>query len=103
GDGYGATDNNALPDAIRGVYISPSFPTGEQNISGWADWCGSSFAVPIVSALSAHLMAQGWTAANTMIRLTAGQVRQSETLFGAPPTAPSLLGNVIQVQQRFGL
>ncbi|TMC21627.1 MAG: S8 family peptidase [Chloroflexi bacterium] len=103
GDGYGITDSNALPDAVRGVYIAPNFPAGEQNIAGWADWCGTSFSVPIVSALGAHLMAQGWTAANIMIKLTTGQTLPGEMLFGASPIAPTLLGNIIQVQQRFGL
>jgi subtilisin family serine protease len=59
GDAHGATDANGLPDAVRGIYISPTFPDGEQNITGWADWCGSSFATPIISALGAHLVAQG--------------------------------------------
>lgn len=103
GDGYGLTDSSALPDAVRGIYIAPNFPAGEQNTAGWADWCGTSFSTPIVSALGAHLMAQGWTAANIMIRLTTGQTLPGEMLFGAPPIAPTLLGNIIQVQQRFGL
>lgn len=105
GDGYGMTDINALPDAVRGVYISPTFPTGEQNPAGWADWCGSSFATPIVSALGAHLMAQGRSATNTMLRLTTSQERREsrdDRLFGSPPETPSLLGNIIRVQQRFG-
>jgi Subtilase family len=104
GDLYGATDANALPDAVRGVYISPNFPTGEQNTSGWADWSGSSFSTAIVGALGAHLLAQGWSAANIMTRLAAGgQEHRQEVLFGTAPDAPSLLGNIIRVQQRFGL
>lgn len=102
GDSYGATDTNALPDAVRGIYISPTFPTGEQNISGWADLTGSSFATPIISALAAHLMGQGWSASNIITRLS-GQDRRSEALFGASPDAPTLLTNIIKVQQRFGM
>ena len=102
GDGYGSLDANALPDAVRGVYISTTFPSGEQNTSGWADWCGTSFSTPIISGLSAHLMAQGRTASNT-IAFLAGQERRGESLFGSPPEASSLLANVIRVQQRFGL
>ncbi|HEY4386306.1 MAG TPA: S8 family serine peptidase [Ktedonobacteraceae bacterium] len=104
GDIYGATDANALPDAVRGVYISPNFPTGEQNTSGWADWSGSSFSTPIASALGAHLLAQGWSAANIVTKLaTGGQERKADRLFGVAPDAPALLGNIIRVQQRFGL
>jgi subtilisin family serine protease len=101
GDGYGMTDASALPDAVRGLYISPTFPMGEQNSAGWADWSGTSFATPIVSAMGAHLMAQGRSAANTIVRLTANQER-GELLFGSPPEIPSLLGNILRVQQRFG-
>jgi hypothetical protein len=103
GDGYGSIDTNALPDAVRGIYIAPTFPGAEQNLTGWADWCGTSFATPIVSALGAHLMAQGWSASNAITRLASSQERRSETLFGTPPDAPGLLGNIIRVQQRFGL
>jgi subtilisin family serine protease len=103
GDGYGAKDKNGLPDAVRGVYISSSFPDGEQNISGWADWSGTSFATPIVSALAAHLMAQGWSSSNIITRLAAGSGRRSDTGLGSAPDVPNLLANVIRVQQRFGL
>jgi hypothetical protein len=40
-----------LPDAVRGVYIAPTFPGGEPNFNGWADWSGTSFATPVISAL----------------------------------------------------
>jgi hypothetical protein len=103
GDSYGVLDANALPDAVRGIYISPTFPGGEQNTSGWADWCGTSFATPIISALAAHLMAQGWSATNILTRFSVGQERRGDMLFGASPEAPSLLANIIRVQQRFGL
>lgn len=102
GDDYGSLDTNALPDAVRGIYISPTFPNGEQNASGWADWCGTSFSTPIISGLSAHLMAQGRTASNTIALLT-GQERRGDTLFGSTPEVPTLLANVIRVQQQFGL
>lgn len=102
GDGYGATDMNGLPDAIHGLYISPTFPSGEQNTSGWADLSGTSFAVPIVSALGAHLMGQGWSASNIITRLS-GLDRRTEKLFGSTPDVPSLLANLIRVQQRFGI
>ncbi len=103
GDGSGVMDNNALPDAVRGVYISPTFPTGEPNISGWADWSGSSFSTAIVSGLATHLMSQGWSASNIITRLSSGPERRGDTLFGSTPEVPSLLTNIIRVQQRFGL
>ncbi|HZU03324.1 MAG TPA: S8/S53 family peptidase [Ktedonobacteraceae bacterium] len=103
GGGYGTTDKNGLPDAIRGIYISPSFPGGEQNVSGWADWSGTSFATPIISALGAHLMAQGWSASNIITRFAAGSGRRGESPLGSPPEAPSLLANIVRVQQRFGV
>ncbi len=103
GDSYGGVDSNSLPDAVRGIYISSNFPSGEQNDTGWADWAGSSFATPIMSGLAAHLMAQGWSASNIIARLATSQERRSELLFGTPPDVPDLLANVIRVQQRFGL
>ena len=103
GDSYGSVDSNALPDAVRGLFISPTFPSGEQNLSGWADWCGSSFSTPIIGALGAHLMAQGWSASNIVARLTLGQDRRTDSLFGSSPSVPRLLANVLRVQQRFGV
>ncbi|GAC1402240.1 MAG: hypothetical protein NVS4B12_07730 [Ktedonobacteraceae bacterium] len=103
GDGSGAVDNNALPDAVRGLYISPTFPTGEQNISGWADWSGSSFSTAIMSGLATHLMAQGWSASNIITRLSTNSERRTDPLFGSVPDAPNLLANIVRVQQRFGL
>ncbi|GAC1615417.1 MAG: hypothetical protein NVS4B11_02350 [Ktedonobacteraceae bacterium] len=103
GDGSGAIDSNALPDAVRGIYLSPTFPTGEQNVSGWADWSGSSFSTAIMSGLATHLMAQGWSASNIITRLSSGAEKRSDILFGSVPDAPSLLANIIRVQQRFGL
>ncbi len=103
GDGAGAIDNNALPDAVRGVYIAPNFPTGEQNTTGWADWSGTSFSTAIMSGLATRLIAQGWSASNILTRLSLGPERRTNTLFGSKPDAPSLLANVIRVQQRFGL
>ncbi len=103
GDGTGVTDSNALPDAVRGIYISPTFPTSEQNTTGWADWSGTSFSTAIMSGLATHLMAQGWSASNILTRLSAGPERRTNTLFGSKPDAPSLLANVVRVQQRFGL
>ncbi len=100
GDAYGATHTNALPDAVRGIYISPTFPSGEQNTSGWADLCGSSFATAIISALGAHLLAQGLSAPDAIARL-AGLGRRGEGLFVSPIDLPDLLANVIRVQQRF--
>jgi hypothetical protein len=103
GDSSGVTDRNGLPDAVRGIYISPSFPGGEQNISGWADWSGTSFATPIISALGAHLMAQGWSASNIITRLATGSIRRNGSFFGSAPEVPSLLANIVRVQQRFGV
>jgi len=101
GDSYGFTDANGLPDAVRGIYIAPTFPSGEPNSSGWADWSGTSFATPIISALGAHLLAQGWSVPNILARITAGRERRTDKLFGSAPERPELLANVIRVQQRF--
>lgn len=101
GDGATSIDANELPDAVRGVYIAPTFPGGEQNTTGWADWCGSSFAAPIISALGAHLFVQGWSAQHVMTRIISGQERRSKQLFGARPDVPPLLANIVRVQQRF--
>ncbi len=103
GDSGGAIDSNGLPDAVRGIYISPTFPGGQQNLSGWADWAGTSFSTAIISGLGAHFMAQGWSATNTIDRIAAGQERRVEKLFGAAPEAPRLLSNIVRVQQGFGL
>ncbi len=101
GDSYGFLDANELPDAVRGVYIAPTFPGGEPNLSGWADWSGTSFATPIISALGAHLLSQGWSAPNALTRITTGRERRTDKLFGSAPERPELLTNVIRVQQKF--
>ncbi len=103
GDSDGMLDANGLPEAVRGVYITPTFPGGEQNISAWADWSGSSFATAIISGLGAHLIAQDWPLANAISRIAAGKERRTEKLFGSGPDIPELIANVIRVQQRFGL
>jgi len=103
GDSDGMLDANGLPEAVRGVYIAPTFPGGEQNVSGWADWSGSSFATAIISGLGAHLIAQDWPLTNVISRIAAGKVRRTEKLFGSGPDVPELIANVIRVQQRFGL
>ena len=102
GDSYGVIGPDSLPDAARGVYIAPVFPGGEPNISGWADWSGTSFATPIISALGAHLLAQGWSAPNALARITAGRERPTDKLFGSAPERPELLANIIRVRQTFG-
>ena len=101
GDSDGMLDANELPEAVRGVYIAPTFPGGGQNVSGWADWSGSSFATAIISGLGAHLVAQDWPLANTISRIAAGKERRTEKLFGSGPDVPDLIANVIRVQQRF--
>jgi hypothetical protein len=101
GDSYGSVDANRLPDAVRGIYISPNFPGGEPNMSGWADWSGSSFATAIITALGAHLMALGWSTPNAIARIVAGRERRTDFLFGSHPDVPALLANVIRVQQQF--
>lgn len=101
GDGFGVSDAQGWPDAVRGVYVSSTFPHGEQNLSGWADWSGSSFAAPMMSALGAHLMAQGLSASQAMSRIAAGPERRLAPLFGSPLDAPSLLTNIVRVQQQF--
>lgn len=101
GDSDGLVDANGLPEAVRGVYIAPTFPGGEQNLSGWADWSGSSFATAIISGLGAHLIAQDWPLPNAIARIAAGKERPTENLFGSGLDIPNLLANVIRVQQRF--
>jgi len=103
GDSSGFVDANGLPEAVRGVYIAPTFPGGEQNLSAWADWSGSSFSAAIISGLGAHLMAQDWPLPHAITRIAAGKERRTEKLFGSGPDIPDLLANVIRVQQRFGL
>lgn len=103
GDKAGALDMHGLADAVRGVFISPTFPTGELNSTGWADWSGTSFATPMMSALGAHLLAQGWSAENVIARLSAGQEARGDSLLGNAPDVESLLANVINVRQRFGV
>lgn len=102
GDGSGQIEPGRLPDAVRGVYIAPTFPTGEPNASGWADWSGTSFATPIISALGAHMLAQGWSVPNILTRLTAGHERSNVPIFGSAPESPTLLANIIRVEQHFG-
>lgn len=102
GDTYGLTNASELPDAVRGLYIAPTFPGGEPNTSGWADWSGTSFATAIISALGVHLVAQGWSASHALTRIAAGRERRTDKLFGAAPELPALLANVIRVQQNFG-
>jgi hypothetical protein len=48
-------------------------------------------------------MAQGWSVANILARFSVGQERRGEMLFGTAPEAPTLLANIVRVQQRFGL
>lgn len=93
----------SIPDAIRALYISPTFPTGEQNTSGWADVHGTSFSTAMVSGLAAHLMAQHSTPSNTITRLVSGRERRSGPLFGTQPEIPRLLANGIRMQQKFGV
>lgn len=103
GDGHGAVDSSGWPDAVRGLYISTIFPDGSQNTSGWADWSGTSMSVPIISGLASHLMSQGWSASNIIMRLTNPQELDEKVLFGSPPELTSHLANIIRVQQRYGL
>lgn len=101
GDSDGKLDANGLPEAVRGVYIAPTFPGGEQNVSGWADWSGSSFATAIISGLGAHLRAQDWPLAMAIARIATGKERRTGKLFGSSPDVPELIANVVRVQQRF--
>jgi hypothetical protein len=103
GDIYGMVDANGLPDAVRGLFISPNFPNGEPNTTGWADWRGTSFSTAIISGLSAHLLAQNWSVPQAITRIAAGRERRTDKLYGATPDVPELLANVIRVQQRFGV
>ncbi len=103
GESAGALDESGFPDAVRALYISPTFANGDENTGGWADWCGTSFATPIISGLAAHLLSQGWSAANCITRLSAGQERREGAVFGSPPEAREILANIIRVQQRYTL
>jgi hypothetical protein len=103
GDSDGTLDVNGLSEAVRGVYIAPTFPGGEQNVTGWADWSGSSFATAIISGLGAHFVAQDLPLTSTIARIAAGKKRRTEKLFGSSPDVPELIANVIRVQQRFGM
>lgn len=103
GDVSGALDGNGLPDAVRCLSISPILPGGEPNLTGWADWAGTSFSTAIISALGAHLMAQSWSASTAISRIVLGRERRTDKLFGSGPDLPELLANVIRVQQRFGV
>ena len=101
GDSDGLVDAYGLPEAVRGVYISPTFPGGEQNVSGWADWSGSSFATAIISGVGALLISQDWPLPDAIARIASGKERRTEKLFGSGLEVPDLLANVIRVQQRF--
>lgn len=103
GDIYGSIDANGLPDAVRGLFISPNYPNGELNTTGWADWRGTSFSTAIISGLGAHLMALNWSIPQIITRIAAGRERRTDKLYGATPDVPELLANVIRVQQRFGV
>ncbi len=102
GDDDALIDVNGIPDAVRGLYISPIFPLGEQNTAGWADWSGTSFATPIISALGAHFLAHGLSAPEVITRIAAGLPQQGQPLYGKNPDAPGLLANIVRVQQRYG-
>jgi hypothetical protein len=43
---------------IIGPYISPFFPKGGLNQSGWARWAGTSFATPVIVGTLAALMSE---------------------------------------------
>jgi hypothetical protein len=103
GDISGALDSNGWPDAVRGLYISSLFPDGSQNTSGWSDWAGTSMSASIISGIASHLMSQGWSAKNVIMRMARPQEPPESALFGSPPELPSLLANVLRVQQRYGL
>ena len=94
-------DINDIADAVRGLYISPTFPLGEQNTTGWADWSGTSFATPIISALGAHFLAQGLSAPDTMTHIATGRAQRDQLLYGKIPDVPILLANIVRVQQHF--
>jgi hypothetical protein len=42
---------------VIGVYTAPTFPGGQANATGWAQWAGTSFATPIVAGVAARLWA----------------------------------------------
>jgi hypothetical protein len=104
GDSYALMDANGMPDAVRGLYISTTFPEGERNTTGWADWSGTSFAAAIISGLGAHCLAQGLSLSDTMERILSGYstVSGAESLFGTGLDVPNLLANLVRVRQRFG-
>ncbi len=102
GDEHTLMDANGLPEAVRGLYISPTFPSGEQNTTGWADWSGTSFATPVISGLGAHFLAQGVSARDTITQIATDQTRREQHVYGNSLDAPGLLANIVRVKQQFG-
>jgi subtilisin family serine protease len=43
---------------VVGVYSADTFPDGQRNTSGWAQWAGTSFATPLIAGVAARLWAQ---------------------------------------------
>lgn len=92
-------------EAIKGIYLSERFPTGEVNHIGWANWIGTSFSTAIISALGAQLLGQGWTLSHIQSRMSLGRgfERPGKMLYGSTPEARSQLAAIVRVQQKFGV
>lgn len=52
------TKTGVTTDGVIGLYVSPAFPSGAVNTSGWARWSGTSFATPFISGLAACVWAE---------------------------------------------
>ncbi len=93
-----------MPEAVRGLYIATTFPEGQQNMTGWADWSGTSFAASIISGMGARLLAQGMQLSDTIERIMTGTKTPtgSAPLYGRSPEVPLVLANLVRVRQRFG-
>jgi hypothetical protein len=58
GDKSATSELTDPANGLLGLYVSSSFPDGTANDSGWARWCGTSFATPIISGALAALLSQ---------------------------------------------
>jgi len=91
-----AGDEAGTGDAVRGLFSAPAFPSDAgsppANTTGWAQWVGTSFATPVISGVSANLLAADPT-------LTAAQVMATLVGLAAPMADPTLQCNSLAASQ----